>query len=285
MAAAEEDDSRQGWRIGTYVIIACILLFNLVLIGLLIYRRRDLRRVSKTTILGVAVSDLLFGVFVAPFFVQNYVDNLWDVGLEYCRFFNFYFTFHDNLTAFALVFLSVCKTIKFTGLLSYQKKAGLVKGVVCVALLVLSSLLALPATIHSEIITDVVNKTEIKECRTLDIYTMPIIYISVSSLLFCFAMFFFLSLCLIGSPLFKDVFDQNEYRDRFKGLLKMSLVNGLFIVSAFLLNFKEVSRFFSKCCDIHSPFAELNNSWYDSWSFCLYASKAVTRTIVFILLN
>jgi len=280
----EEGDSRYGWRVGMYIVIVSILVANLVLIGLLLYRRQ-LRKVSKTIILGVAVSDLLYGAFVAPFFLENYVDNMWTQGLEYCRFFNFYFTFHDNFTAFALVLLSVCKTLKFTGLLTYQKKAGMVKAVSCVALLILSSLLALPATIHTEIITDVVNKTEIEECRTLDIYTMPIIYGSVSSLLFCFAMFFFLSLCILGSPLFKDVFDQEEYGNRWKGLLKMSLVNGLFIGCGFLLNFKEVSRFFNKCCDIHSPFAEVNNSWYDSWSFCLYASKAVTRTIVFILLD
>ena len=38
----------------------------------------------------------------------------------------------------------------------------MVKAVSCVALLILSSLLALPATIHTEIITDVVNKTEIE---------------------------------------------------------------------------------------------------------------------------
>ncbi len=34
----------------------------------------------------------------------------------------------------------------------------------------------------------------------------------------------------------------------------MSLVNGLYIVTGFLLNFKEISRIFYNCCEFDEPF-------------------------------
>ena len=37
-------------------------------------------------------------------------------------------------------------------------------------------------------------------------------------------------------------------------LLTLSLINSLYIISGFLLNFKEISRFVYNCCDIQEPF-------------------------------
>jgi hypothetical protein len=41
---------------------------------------------------------------------------------------------------------------------------------------------------------------------------------------------------------------------RWRLLLTLSLVNGLYIVTGFLLNFKEISRLFYKCCEFEEPF-------------------------------
>ncbi len=42
---------------------------------------------------------------------------------------------------------------------------------------------------------------------------------------------------------------------RWRLLLTLSLVNGLFIVTGFLLNFKEISRIFFDCCDFAEPYS------------------------------
>ena len=41
---------------------------------------------------------------------------------------------------------------------------------------------------------------------------------------------------------------------RWRFLLTLSLVNGLYIVTGFLLNFKEISRIFYTCCEFEEPF-------------------------------
>ncbi len=37
-------------------------------------------------------------------------------------------------------------------------------------------------------------------------------------------------------------------------MLTISLVNGLYIVTGFLLNFKEIFRIFDSCCGVKEPF-------------------------------
>ena len=44
---------------------------------------------------------------------------------------------------------------------------------------------------------------------------------------------------------------------RWRLLLSVSLVNGLFIVSGFLLNFKEISRILFDCCEFKEPFLSM----------------------------
>ena len=38
-----------------------------------------------SVILIVAGVDLLYGCLVTPFFVENYVRNMWDQSMSYCR--------------------------------------------------------------------------------------------------------------------------------------------------------------------------------------------------------
>ena len=49
---------------------------------------------------------------------------------------------------------------------------------------------------------------------------------------------------------------------RWRFLLSLSLVNGLYIVTGFLLNFKEISRMFYKCCAFDEPFLSKNMHLY-----------------------
>ena len=58
-----------------------------------------------------------------------------------------------------------------------------------------------------------------KECRATGPgeYSMVLIYFSASALLFCFAMSFFFSLCVVGSPLLRDVYDDpSAYSQRYE---------------------------------------------------------------------
>ncbi len=46
----------------------------------------------------------------------------------------------------------------------------------------------------------------------------------------------------------------SPFHFRWRFLLSMSLVNIFFIISGFLLNFKEISRLMKSCCELHEPF-------------------------------
>jgi len=127
--------------------------------------------------------------------------------------------------------------------------------------LLFSLFVSIPATIKSAIFIDKGppgSRDPLKqECRTLDVYTMVFSYFLGSSLLFCFTMSFLFSLCIVGSPYLRDVIDEEEYKQRWRLLLSVSLVNGLFIVSGFLLNFKEISRILFDCCEFKEPFLSM----------------------------
>ena len=66
-------------------------------------------------IVTVAVVDLLYGCFVSPFFVENYVNNNWEQSSAYCSFYTFFFTFHDLFAPLCLICLSIYISLKFTG--------------------------------------------------------------------------------------------------------------------------------------------------------------------------
>ena len=63
----------------------------------------------------MAISDLAYGCFVSPFFVENYVRFSWEGSLDYCRFYTYYFTFHDLFAPLCLIALSCYISLKFTG--------------------------------------------------------------------------------------------------------------------------------------------------------------------------
>ena len=69
-----------------------------------------------TAILTLAIVDLLYGVFVSPFFVENYVNLQWDQSDAYCKFFEFYFTFHDFFVPLVLILLSTYISLKYAGM-------------------------------------------------------------------------------------------------------------------------------------------------------------------------
>ena len=123
-----------------------------------------------------------------------------------------------------------------------------------IGVIVISLLLAIPATVQAGVFLDNPPGGQFKqECRSWDVYTMIISYSIFSSLCFCFTFSFLFSLCILGSPLLRDVYDPDEHTQRWRLLLTISLVNIFYIISGFLLNFKELSRLLYKCCAITSP--------------------------------
>ena len=70
---------------------------------------------SISAILTLALVDLMYGVFVSPFYVENYVKIYWNQSMGYCRFFEFYFTFHDFFVPLVLILLSTYISLKYSG--------------------------------------------------------------------------------------------------------------------------------------------------------------------------
>ncbi len=184
-----------------------------------------------TVIVLVAAADLLYGMLVAPFFVENYVWLEWNQSQVYCHIFVYFFTFHDLFAPLLLILLSAYVSLKYSGwhmsfASSYVNSnnffnIGAIDSVgpkrpVYFACLLLSFLLplllAIPATVGSGLAMD--NREDILECRTSDGYTMIVTYLVSSSVLFCFAMSFLFSLCIVGSPFLRATIDREEYLQR-----------------------------------------------------------------------
>ena len=103
-APVDESGTRNTWEILTWIIIALTILLNLALVAILVLRRNLHSIVNKSepwvgrgkvtlqvtcylfsVIFVVAVSDLLYGCIVSPFFVENYVRFNWARSIDYCR--------------------------------------------------------------------------------------------------------------------------------------------------------------------------------------------------------
>jgi len=276
----DETGVRDTWAVLTWVVLALSIILNLTLITLLIIKR-NLHSIINKLILTVAVADLLYACIVSPFFVENYVRLNWDQSLGYCRFYTFYFTFHDLFAPLCLIVLSVYVSLKFTGVtaeLKWKRQIYLGLGV---ATVLFSLLLAVPATLQAAVFID--NHDGFKEeCRSWDVYTMLISYSICSSILFCFTFSFLFSLCILGSPLLRDTYDPDEHTQRWRLLLTLSLVNIFYIISGFLLNFKELSRFLYKCCLYASLLEDTNNITYDVWNFVLLVGEPMFRPLVYL---
>ena len=149
---------------------------------------------------------------------------------------------------------------------------------VSIAVVFLSLVLSVPATVQAGVFLDNPPGGDFKEeCRSWDVYTMIITYSIFSSILFCLTFSFLFSLCILGSPLLRDTFDPDEHTQRWRLLLTLSLVNIFYIISGFLLNFKEVSRLLYKCCLVTSLLEDTNNITYDVWNFVLLVGEPVCR--------
>jgi hypothetical protein len=212
------------------------------------------------------------------------VNLYWNQSLSYCKFYEFYFTFHDFFVPLVLILFSTYISLKYAGatVAFRQKKAVyLASFVIC---LLFSILVSIPATINSAIFfDDPPGEEEAKqECRTLDAYTMVFSYFLGSSLLFCFTMSFLVSLCIVGSPFLRDVMDEEEYSQRWRLLLSVSIVNSLFIISGFLLNFKEISRLLFNCCEFTEPYKSLDTTTYEIWSFVFLIAEPFLRPLTFL---
>jgi len=366
---ADEESARYAWKVASWIIVALTLLLNLVIVVVIVINRNANSVINKA-LLTLGIVDLIYGIFVSPFFIENYVDTDWEQGHGYCGFFIYMFTFHDLFVPLVLILLSAYVSLKFAGATeafqSYKKQVYIGLFVLC---LLFSIFLAIPATVYSDIVTgrqriidpstctlqklqervrDVGNsvgernlelngclelcestaacesfvyvisqkrcqmkdktivgyeptvrdpdsftvykKCDIvdydprfrEECRSYDTYSMVLTYFLASSLLFCFTMSFLFSLCIVGSPLLRDVYNDNQaFRQRWRLLLTLSLINSFYIISGFLLNFKEISRFVYTCCDIQEPFTGISE-WrltYDIWSFVLLIAEPFLRPL------
>jgi len=279
----DETGTRNTWEIITWIIIALTIILNLILIAIL-FLRRNLHSIVNKIIFTVAISDLVYGCIVSPFFVENYVRYHWARSVDYCRFFTFYFTFHDLFAPLCLMSLSVYISLKFTGVTAEMKWKRQIYIALSIGILLLSMLLAVPATVQASVFLDnPPDGGEFKEeCRSWDVYTMIITYSIFSSVLFCLTFSFLFSLCILGSPLLRDVYDPDEHTQRWRLLLTLSLVNIFYIISGFLLNFKELSRLLYRCCLVTSLIDDVNNLTYDVWNFVLVVGEPMFRPLVWL---
>lgn len=278
----DETGTRNTWAVLSWIGVGATILLNLGLIGILVVKRNT-KSITNKLILTVALSDLLYGCLVSPFFVENYARHNWEQSAVFCSFYTFYFTFHDLFAPLCLIAVSVYVSLKFTGVTADLKHKKQIYLGLSVAVVCLSLLLSIPATAQAGVFQDNPPGGQYKqECRTWDVYTMLITYSLSSSLLFCFTFSFLFSLCILGSPLLRDVYDPDEHTQRWRLLLTLSLVNIFYIISGFLLNFKELSRFLYKCCLMTSPLEDINNLDYDVSSFVLLLLEPAFRPLVYL---
>jgi len=278
----DETGTRDTWAVLTWIGVGVTILLNLVLIGILVFRRNT-KSITNKLILTVALSDLLYGCLVSPFFVENYARHNWEQSAVFCSVYTFYFTFHDLFAPMCLIAVSVYVSLKFTGVTADLKHKKQIYLGLSVAVICLSLLLSIPATVQAGVFQDNPPGGQYKqECRSWDVYTMLITYSVSSSLLFCFTFSFLFSLCILGSPLLRDVYDPDEHTQRWRLLLTLSLVNIFYIITGFLLNFKELSRFLYKCCLMNSPLEDINNLDYDVSSFVLLVLEPALRPLVYL---
>jgi len=278
----DETGTRNIWAILTWTVVGITIILNLSLIFILV-TRRNLKSIANKLIFTVAISDLIYGCMVSPFFVENYVRLNWEQSLTYCRFYTFYFTFHDVFAPLCLIALSIYVSLKFTGVTAELKWKKMIYIALSIGVLLFSLLLAIPATVQAGVFLDNPPGGQFKqECRSWDVYTMIISYSIFSSILFCFTFSFLFSLCILGSPLLRDVYDPDEHTQRWRLLLTLSLVNIVYIIAGFLLNFKEYSRFMYKCCALTTPLEDINNLTYDVWNFVLLVAEPMFRPLVLL---
>jgi len=279
----DETGTRNTWEIITWIIIALTIILNLVLIAILVLRR-NLHSIVNKIIFTVAISDLVYGCIVSPFFVENYVRYNWTRSIDYCRFYTYYFTFHDLFAPLCLMALSIYISLKFTGVTAEMKWKRQIYIAISLGIVLVSMVLAIPATVQAGVFQDnPPDGGEFKEeCRSWDVYTMIITYSIFSSVLFCLTFSFLFSLCILGSPLLRDVYDPDEHTQRWRLLLTLSLVNIFYIISGFLINFKELSRLLYKCCLVTSLLDDVNNITYDVWNFVLLVGEPMFRPLVWL---
>jgi len=279
----DETGTRNTWEIITWIIIALTIILNLVLIAILVLRR-NLHSIVNKIIFTVAISDLVYGCIVSPFFVENYVRYNWARSIDYCRFYTYYFTFHDLFVPLCLMSLSIYISLKFTGVTAEMKWKRQIYIAISLGIVLFSMVLAIPATVQAGVFQDnPPDGGEFKEeCRSWDVYTMIITYSIFSSVLFCLTFSFLFSLCILGSPLLRDVYDPDEHTQRWRLLLTLSLVNIFYIISGFLLNFKELSRLLYRCCLVTSLLDDVNNITYDVWNFVLLVGEPMFRPLVWL---
>ena len=110
----DESGPRTAWEIASWIILVLTLILNVILVGILLVRRNAFTVINKA-ILTVGILDILYGIFVSPFFVENYVHNDWGQSEGYCKFFVYLFSFHDLFVPLVLILLSTYVSLKFSG--------------------------------------------------------------------------------------------------------------------------------------------------------------------------
>merc|ERR1711963_1041796 len=76
---AENDESgpRFAWKVTSIVIVVLTLLLNLILVGVIVVKRTSGNDLVNKAVLCIGMVDLIYAVFVSPFFIENYIDIHW----------------------------------------------------------------------------------------------------------------------------------------------------------------------------------------------------------------
>ena len=110
-----EEGPRFAWKVVSIIIIVLTLLLNLILVGIILVKRTFGNDLINKALLTVGLADLVYGVFVSPFFVENYIDIHWGQSIGYCHFYEYVFSFHDLFVPLLLIALSAYVSLKYSG--------------------------------------------------------------------------------------------------------------------------------------------------------------------------
>ena len=116
--------------------------------------KADSALLSLSGILTLAIIDLLYGCFVSPFFVENYVQLYWNQSGDYCQFYEFYFTFHDFFVPLILILLSTYVSLKYSGATIHLRSKKTIYMAMFAICLLFSVFLSIPATLKAAIFID-----------------------------------------------------------------------------------------------------------------------------------
>ncbi|CAF0867538.1 unnamed protein product [Adineta ricciae] len=146
------------FRTITLLLFLSVYIIGLIGNGLLIFivfRQKNLRTVPNLLVVSLALGDFLFVLFCVPFGAVAYSLEYYPFSTFYCRFENFIINLSLGVSVFSLLALSADRyKIIVKPFSSHANDPSIKLKTIVISIWVLSTILALPETIYSGLITE-----------------------------------------------------------------------------------------------------------------------------------